>query len=240
MNTVLKRVPDVPRWVEARAMLLAGCGRVFERGDELLIRNERPGGQLIVAVTPPSVELLDRALEGRSRSEVLCAAEDEDVLRSRLPGWPSERAVLFGLTAFDALVPPDPGVRVLGHEDSLDHLEPGLRAEMERARLEGTVFATFDGGSSATDTSEARRAVSFAYAYWKTEGLFDISIDTVASHRRRGLARRAVSELIRYERSAGRSPVWGAMASNRASQQLARGLRFEPVDELAVFTSPNG
>jgi hypothetical protein len=41
-----------------------------------------------------------------------------------------------------------------------------------------------------------------------------------------------VSALIRTEIERGRQPVWGAMASNRASQNLATSLGFELADQV--------
>ncbi|MEM7305129.1 MAG: GNAT family N-acetyltransferase [Planctomycetota bacterium] len=228
-DELLDAVPDEPRWIEARALVLSGDCGVFGGAGGWVLRNEQPGGRLVVLVGRPSPAVLDEALSGRPGSEVLTAPEDEEANAAQLPGWSRERAVLHELADPARLAPDDGTVRALTPEDSLAHLPAALREEMEGALSRHAVHAAF----------EADVAASFAYACWRTETRFDMSIDTAPWFRRRGLARRAASALIRAEADAGRRPVWGAMASNEASLRLAEALGFRAVDEIACFSAPN-
>ncbi|MGQ9427658.1 GNAT family N-acetyltransferase [Gilvimarinus sp. F26214L] len=78
--------------------------------------------------------------------------------------------------------------------------------------------------------------MAFAYVASETESLWDVSIDTIQSHRRRGYAAAAVLYLMRKMRAEGKSAVWGALESNRASASLARRLGFVENDGLWVLT----
>jgi hypothetical protein len=78
--------------------------------------------------------------------------------------------------------------------------------------------------------------VSFCYVASETEGLWDVAIDTLEEHRRRGHAAQCVSFLIRHMRhTAGKEPVWGAVEANVPSMSLAAKLDFVPVDRVFVF-----
>ncbi len=222
---LLRTLPDIPRWLEARALLLSDHADLRGGPERWILRNEAPGGKLVVVIGRPDEALLREALADRPDAELVCLPELEEAVAALLPDFQSERAVLYRLADSTALAAPGPNIRLLLPEDSLAHLPADLRAEMEDVRTKGDVCAAFVAGGAA----------SFAYAYWRTETLFDVSIDTAPEFRRRGLARRAVSELIRRERAFGREPIWGAFETNAASRALAAGLGFEPVDELVVF-----
>ena len=81
------------------------------------------------------------------------------------------------------------------------------------------------------------RPVAFCYAD-ETEGLWDISIDTLESHRRQGHAARCVAYMIDHMRRRGKVPVWAAEETNLPSLRLAAKLGFVPVDELRLFLAP--
>jgi hypothetical protein len=78
--------------------------------------------------------------------------------------------------------------------------------------------------------------VAFAYAAAETESLWDVSIDTIPSHRRQGYATTAVCHLMRRMREQGKSAVWGAVESNQASASLARCLGFVETDRLWILS----
>ena len=179
-------------------------------------------------VGSPTSLAFESACEGRASVEFLCCPEDAGVVAAQFPDWTCEAGLLYALIEPSALAAPSASVRVLHAEDPLEHLPQELRDELAEARNTREVWTAFSDGVPA----------SFAYSYWKTEGHFDISIDTAPESRRRGLARLAVSELIRQERARGLQPVWGAMASNEASQKLAETLGFELRDEIRLFSAP--
>ena len=81
------------------------------------------------------------------------------------------------------------------------------------------------------------RPVSFCYPVWQTETRWDVSIDTLAPYRGRGLGARAARTLIRHMRGIGRAPVWGALESNAASRALAARLGFLEAGGIAVFAA---
>ncbi|MCC7383429.1 MAG: GNAT family N-acetyltransferase [Deltaproteobacteria bacterium] len=221
-------VPDVPRWVEARGILLAGCGQVFGDRSGWIIRNDRPHGTLLVIVGRPAPELIREAFFDRAKREILCAVEEQAHVAGALGETVAERVLLYQLPDRSKLPAVSERVRLLSPADSLGHIEPGLRSEIEDAAKSGwRVHAAFHQGSAA----------SFAYACWLTEGQFDISIDTVPEAQRRGLARLAATSLISDQLSQGRQPVWGALHSNLASQALAVSLGFVKVDEIVSLKS---
>jgi len=221
----LESIPDIARWVEARAVLLADCGRYWGDNDGWVIRNEQEGARMVVVVERPAPELIRQGLHGRPHAHVLCAPEDRAMLAGLLPGWSIESAILYRL-AHPELIPHGvEQLRLLESDDSLEHLPKELREEMQQARGNYEVHTAFVDDQAA----------SFAYAYWQTEGQFDISIDTAPAFQRRGLAGIAAGGLIRAQMSRGLRPVWGAMQSNLASQRLAEKLGFIPFDEILLF-----
>lgn len=224
-DRALLEAPDEPRFVEARALLQSDQFELLGSPGAWTVRNSAPGGRLVVALGRPERALLAEAIGDRSGIEILCPAENANWLADRLDGWTSEGVELFRLESTNRLEPPSDRVRALLETDSLEHLTPELRDEIAEARGGRTVHSAFADG----------RAASFAHAFWRTEGQFDISIDTAPPFRRRGLGRLAVSALIRAELDRGRRPVWGALASNSASLAMARSLGFERADELVVF-----
>ncbi len=226
MSDVIDSLPDIPRWVEARAIHLSGCGRVFVEGDACVIRNEQPGGRLVVVVGPVTRNVLEAALSDRPDREVLCVPEHDSVVAALLPTWNRERAYLYQLNTRNKLAPPDDRVRLLAPEDSLEHLPAELQTELACARSGHDIYTAFVAGHPA----------SFAYAHWETEGQFDISVDTALEYRRQGLAQVAVSELTRSQGRRGRNPGWGALETNVASRCLAEVLGFRVVDEVVLFS----
>ncbi len=227
LERVLRELPDEPRWVEARGLALEGDCSVFGGGGGgWALRNDRPGARLVVVVGRPPRAAIEAALAGGAEREVLCSVDDQEATAAVLAGWTCEPATLYGLADPARLAPAAKSARPLAPDDALEHLPDELRVEIEGVRRARVVHAAFDGDVPA----------SFAYACWRTESLFDLSIDTAPSHRRRGLARVAASTLIRAELAGGRQPVWGALASNAASHRLAESLGFAPVDAIATFS----
>lgn len=238
-------LPDVPRWIDARAMLLSGHARVFGVAaiDEGFAVRLLHGAQSAVAVVgrPPADAIRDAIHGTTTMTPIVVHTENADYVErvladlaaSMADGWTRERAILHRLTAgaserepaSSTPTPSDAIVRLLTADDPLDHLPDGLRFEITHAREVAPVAAVFDG----------HRAVSMCYPCWRTEHLWDVSIDTLESHRRRGLAAYAVQYMIDVMRRDGREPVWGAVESNDPSLRLAARLGFTPVDEAVIF-----
>ncbi|MBP6841568.1 MAG: GNAT family N-acetyltransferase [Kofleriaceae bacterium] len=239
---LLARVADEPRWVEARALVLAlaagtpGVDAV-RCASGWLVRAPADGLAVAIGVAPASALA---ALGGGAAAAPMAvllpdvgasAADTAEVTAAAAAvGRRAERAVVHTLgdadDAGDAL-PDDDGVGLLPAEAALDHVPAPLRAELVRARSRGPVVAAQVDGV----------AVSFAYAPWRSTRWFDISVDTLPGLRQRGLGTRVAAGLIRLERAAAdgaprRQPVWGADEDNRASRALAARLGFVAVDHL--------
>lgn len=218
------KLPDVPRWIEVRAMLQSHRARVEYERDGVVISDRF--SRLAAVIGAPSYETLQ--LETADAEEVLCTLEDRDWVGSALELWESELVTLYTLPTLAGLAPACPQISPLPGSVDLDHLEDALREEIVAAMARHEVLATEVDGNP----------VSFAYAAWQTEGFFDVAVDTAAAFRRQGLARAVVSELIRRCSATGRRAVWGAPESNVASHEFARSLGFVPADQLALFTRP--
>ena len=70
------------------------------------------------------------------------------------------------------------------------------------------------------------RPVSFCYAAFTTETLWDVSVETLTAYRRRGLAGACFLTLQAHMARSGLEPAWGAMLDNPASLGLAAKLGF--------------
>lgn len=231
----LSDLPDLPRWVEARALLLSDrCDVVRgERPEAGYVVRGTPGLPLLCMVGRPDIEVIRTAVAGwTSEHRVIAPEEAAGHLAEALPGWQPLPATLH-LLAPDASVPAPAGeVRLLGEdaEEVLARLPKELREEITTVALPETAIAVaFVDGEPA----------SVCYACWETETLWDVSIDTLEPFRRRGLAEQCSAFLIRHMRERGKEPVWGAEDHNVASLRLAARLGFRPVDRLVVMAPPS-
>lgn len=220
---VVDRIPDLPRNVEGRGLLVeARADLVLSDSGGVIVGCAED--RLIVSVGEPGAALVDEAAARAATGWVWIAPPEDPRLTRILSGWRWEPAVVHQRE--HALEPPARDVRALHASDRLDHLDADLVEELERARRRVAVFAAFVGG----------RAVSFAYAPVRSETWFDVSVDTDVEHRNRGLAAACAAALFAHEHEGGRRPVWGALASNAPSLAVARRLGFAPCDRLIIFT----
>jgi len=242
------RLPDEPRCVDLRGLLLSGRCRVFpewpQEGEGFVVRsNDFPyaavAGTPTAAAVRAAVEGADAAAtawagEGSEGEwHVLVPPEAADAVHAVLPVEWSRRGVVIHALAGDvptAGEAPDgaeirlapQGYTAAGFD--LSHLPSPLATEYagEHVSRRPLAAAFVDG-----------RAAAFCYAPISTESLWDVAVDTLAPYRRRGLAAacyRALAAHLAAER--GLAPVWGALTENRASLRLAGKLGFEPVAEL--------
>jgi GNAT superfamily N-acetyltransferase len=237
MNTPLsvclelaRQLPDLPCWVETRAMLLSGRCLVVRsaagEGDYLVCGTDRP---LIGVVGRPEPAAIRQAVEQASEAVELLARPDvAEHVAAALPEWEPVLAILHLLPTSAPPLPRDADdVRLLRPEEShlLEPIEGALPDELREVLPWAPLAAAFADGLP----------VSFCHAYTQTETLWDVSIDTVPAYRRRGLAAKCAAFLIRHMRSLGKEPVWGAVETNEASRGLAAKFGFVPVDRLTVF-----
>jgi GNAT superfamily N-acetyltransferase len=223
-DDALREFADTPSTLEFRSLALAADAAVFRSGGGLLLVDA--SRSMICAAGAVERRDARRLYESKARNcEVLadrsaCLALGEEFRFTR---------ALISVLAQAWQCPTDrvPGlvVRPLEPDDPLDHLPGELRDELAGPRDDPAVYAGFLD----------RVAVSFAYTASLSETLADVSIDTLAAARRRGVARQVVSRLINHILALGRSPVWGAAEDNAASLALAASLGFtKPAGELFV------
>jgi hypothetical protein len=231
LRRLAAELPDLPRLVETRGLLLAGrCQLARDEESCVVAATQVP---LACVVGAPATALVRAAAErAGGATTVLCASEAARRVGEALPERRLQRARIHVLGAGHGGVPraePADGVELrlltADEADLLRELPDELRTELTLALAQSVVAAAFVDG----------RPVSFCTAPWVTERWWDVSVDTVAEHRGRGLAARCY-ERLRIELAAtGREPVWGAVEENVASLRLAARLGFVQVDELALF-----
>ncbi len=225
-GSLAARLPDIPRWVELRADLLSGRAQAYGADEDGFVALD-PVVRFGYVVGRPSPSLIQSL--GAACDEVLAPPETAHWASAALPDWRAELATVHVLSDPGTLpaVPSD-RVRLVGREDveRMAHLPADLREEMRtELRRGGEICAAFAGD----------RAVSFCYAGPVTERWWDISIDTLDSHRRQGFATACVVAEIVRRRAMGLDPVWGALAGNLASFRLAARLGFVPHDAVVVL-----
>jgi GNAT superfamily N-acetyltransferase len=227
-----QKIPDLPRWVETRDFLLWGQPEIFglQEAPDLALAIRDPESQSVFVVGTPTVSAVQVATHANTRGFVLAPEEQGDWLAGILPDWIRTRAILHTLADSSHLPVTSPEqVRFLDPSLLETLILPNdLRAELKSGAEESPIAATFVDG----------QPVAFCYAGSKTETLWDISIDTLAEHRRHGYAGLCVAYLIRHMQTLGKQPVWGALEENPASWRLAQKLGFVAMDALAIFEPP--
>lgn len=125
--------------------------------------------------------------------------------------------------------PPDPGVVVSVPPQGrwLEGLPEDVRAYASLA--EAIAVRLVNGASFAV-----------CAAADVTETLWDVGIDTLEGHRRRGYAVACFHSLAAWMAAQGRQPVWSAYEDYPPSLALAAKLGFEPVDQIAVLSPDPG
>lgn len=230
LQSLARRLPDIPRWVEARDLLLHGGCEVFglaETPDLSFVVRDPETGFAAVVGAPDETAIRAAARPDAPGAVVVAAPEEGDRVARALPEWTRTRALLHLLGDSPSLPEPAPGQAGFLDPAALDTLPlpDELRWELRIGAEHSPIAATFVDD----------QPVSFCYAGAITESLWDISIDTLPGHRRRGHAALCVAHLIRHMQALGKRPVWGAVEENPASWRLAAKLGFVPVDELALF-----
>jgi RimJ/RimL family protein N-acetyltransferase len=229
-RTIRDHLPDIPRWVEARASLAKGTCEVFGDLDtprsRFVFRDHDADYVFVIGEPNPAAVLASVARRSR-KLKLLAEQARAPAIQEILPEWSGDRAIIGTLPDENRLTPPDQAQIVWLDPADLARIDmpPDLREELEGAARHGRIAASLgDGGP-----------VSFCYAGSVTETWWDVAIDTLPLYRRKGHAARVASFMIRHMTSKQLKPVWGAMEQNPASWQLARRLGFVATDELAVF-----
>jgi GNAT superfamily N-acetyltransferase len=206
-------IPDEPRWVEAHGIAAdpRGWRRSFSNGFAL----GHDVAKLIVADGDVDVAAIAREFPQHAILVVT------DALAGALsPIRTPVRAILHTLPEPDAM--PDYEGAIPLPADAV--LPDALAAELGDARGRGEIWSAYVDGEPA----------AFAYAPWRSERWFDVSVDVIPGARQLGLGTIVAAAMIRHERAAGREPVWGADEDNHASLRLAARLGFVECDRIWV------
>jgi RimJ/RimL family protein N-acetyltransferase len=223
-------LPDIPRWIETRAMLLFSQCEIFglEETSQLSAVVKSDEWELISIIGYPEKRAIIEAIAMyHDEGIVLAPPESGEYVSEILPEWTISPASLHLRDEELPLPSSDKVVRLLAPAelDDASHLPSDLKEELIDASRHSPISAAF-----ADDCP-----VSFCYAGSQTEQLWDISIDTLDEHRNKGYAAAAVTYLIKYFNQQGKRPVWGAEEMNVASMRLAAKLGFVAVDRILVF-----
>src|SRR5262249_52959716 len=200
--------------IETRSMLRSPHAQIFSaaHGEGIVIRLLHGAMAAVSTIGTPDAATLASALEGATPMTPVIAQVDSashvaQLLKQIAPAadgrdWSAERMLFHTLGDNPAIAPVDPGVviRLLAGSDSLDHLPRGLRHEITHARLSFPTGAAFVDGLP----------VSFCYPCFASESLWDVSIDTLETHRGRGLAAQLARFMIDPIREQALGPALGA------------------------------
>ena len=227
-DELLAVVPDAPRWIEARAILLSGRCRVIGPPGGCYVRDtEVPVAAL---VGRPAPELL-REATGAEPGYIDLVLQDEqlDLVAEALPGWITEPVYMHRLAAGSTGWRDEDtsGVRLLEKD------EDGLLAPLPPPDWEDSMRSALRHAHVAARFVDGE-AVSFASVNFETESFWDVAIVTLDGHRKRGHAAATAAFLIQMMMARGREPVWGATRKNTGSLRLAARLGFERVEQCHI------
>jgi RimJ/RimL family protein N-acetyltransferase len=228
VKALAAELPDLPRWLEVRSMLLSGDGRVIGAiaTSPLSFVVLDSSGTAGIVGRPSATAIRTAAEQAR---EILAVPEDAGWAAAALPEWNREEATLF-VRDEEAWLPAftERDARLISAEElvAAQGVPATLREELLGEAAEGDLVAGFAEG----------RPVAFCYPSSVTERWWDVSIDTLEDYRRQGHAARAVACAVRHMAETGREPAWGAVESNVASASLALKLGFRATDRLDVFS----
>ncbi len=235
---LLQLLPDIPRWIYARWMVLSGNGRIYvENKSENSFIIQDPNNGLTCVVGKPGADVIQKSLTSIDMPvRIIGFKNNYRYIENELKEFERSTAYLYTLSEEKPKYSyTDASVRFMMKNDiqAARHIPDVLRKELVDALLQSPVAAGLIED----------KPVSFCYAAAMTETLWDISIDTLKPYRNKGYAGHTVGFMIEHMMTKGKRPVWGAEESNRASVHLAKKLGFKPVDKLYLFNksqeSPN-
>ena len=229
-----EELPDLPRWVEARGLLLS-------RRCEILVPSvhQRTAGYFLIeqdrslacAIGRPVSSLVQSFLERLEHLpgdyQLLAPLQPAAHLRTLLPGWSESPVTVFVHPEPEALAAGPHRTRLLGGSDLhyLEDVEEPARSELERALPFAPIAAAFDG----------ERPVAFCVCLYETESWWDVELHTLEGYRRSGYATSAAVALVHHMLGLGKKPAWGALESKKAPFGMAVKYGFRAVDRMVVF-----
>ena len=224
---------DEPGWIDLKGLLLTGRCDVWAEADPaagFVARSwdypfaalfGRPRAELILAATAAGQAAFADAYPAEEW-QLLAPPAARSLVEDTLTGWRRQEIALFRWRG--RVEGPDPEAEILllaeGHREvglDFDGVPESSRREYELDWVSRRPMAV-----ALTDG----RPVSFCYAAVTTETLWDVSVETLAPFRRRGLAGACFLALEAHMAQMGLTPAWGAMLDNPASLGLAVKLGF--------------
>lgn len=241
-------IPDEPGWIDLRGSLLSGRCRIYAGADTargfVLRSTDYP---FAFAWGQPPPQALARAVVGTVRNpdfRLLVAPVHVEGVVEGLPGWRrAQDAILHRWQGGEGdPISPD-GAEITILDDGFASEKTAelsarapeeLRSEIELALRRECPMAV----AWVVEEEGQRQPVAFCYAPLISETLWDVSVDTLAPYRRRGLAAAGFDALRRHLARQGLTPVWGAHDDNTASLRLAAKLGFVEESRLLTFAPP--
>lgn len=220
-------LPDMPRWLETRSLLLSGNASVR-------VSDDGHGG-VVLDTTFPSGAVFGRAdceflrevlVEVPEDFELVVQMDTLQAAQEALPSWTVAQAVVHSLVRpYPSGERAEAGVVVSAPPEQrwLEGLPEDVRLY---ARLAEAIAVQIVGGA----------VVAVCAAGDVTETLWDVGIDTLEGHRRRGHAAACFHALAAWMAGRGRQPVWSAYEDYPPSLTLAAKLGCQPVDRIAVLS----
>lgn len=215
-------VPDEPRWVEIRSMLLSGRARIFgDPSGAVVVDTER---SVAGVVGLPSEDVLDAGITSLSeQSEILVMEESLDHMRAFLPLAEPTRAIIHRLATPLS-------------DQQVGDVEISPVDDRLLSALPDALVHEVEGAHTVAVRRKGALVVAVCSAWWPTETLWDVGVDTLEGHRRQGHARAAFTALARHmDVVHGIEPVWGATVENHASLRMAESLGFVAESSLWLF-----
>ena len=226
---------DEPRWIDLKGLLISGRCDIWSESEPEEGFVARSWDYPFAAIhAMPGTSLIRQAVEaGRSASQgqystdewqLLAPPESRAAVGASLPGW-RRTSVHLHRWAGDLEQPDldvDARIDLLpdGHGAvglKFDHVPAAARHEytLDWVAKRPMAVAIVEG-----------LPVTFCYAAFTTDTLWDVSIETTKPYRRRALAAATFLSLARHMAGQGLTPAWGSMEDNPASLGLAAKLGF--------------
>lgn len=233
---ILRLIPDAPRWIDVRGLLMSGHCRVFAA-------NPETGGVVRSALYPfaavwgrPKAGDVADAVREPGRYLEVAAQDRSSALDAVLEGWDLGGLWVHRYAPVNS--PPRPaapaGIELfVGSGDELDADDRGF-ADYARLDLALVRQYAFPVAAAIDD----RQIASFCYPTYATDTRWDVSIDTASTHRRQGLATLCFEALRAMLATRGMEPVWGAHDGNEASLRMALARGFVRDTHLVSYTWP--
>jgi RimJ/RimL family protein N-acetyltransferase len=223
-----EQLPDIPRWVEARSLLLDGDPEItgLSIAGELSAVIRDPEDDTVFVVGVPDPDAILAAVARRTGAcDVVCGIEAGDRLARLAPDWTPQPAIIHEMAGEGRLPAPE-GCAFIGLAAiARTPMEDELREELRDAARRTEIAASLVDGAP----------VAFCYAGAVTETLWDVGIDTLPAHRRAGHAAGVAAFVIGHMAARDKRPVWASLVDNPASWRLARKLGFQEVDRIMIF-----